>query len=131
MERILEIYNDFEGLKTLVDVGGGNGSVLHMSILPLTNISHNWNDEHFIKLLKNCYEALQDNGKVIVVDLVVPETPETSFAAKSMLQFFFYMTSMNPCVKERTVNEFKSSAKEAGFFIFELLVVLVLFQKWS
>ncbi|KAJ1424900.1 Winged helix-like DNA-binding domain superfamily [Sesbania bispinosa] len=28
MERILEIYNGFEGISTLVDVGGGNGEIL-------------------------------------------------------------------------------------------------------
>lgn len=32
METILEIYDGFEGVKCLVDVGGGNGSILNMII---------------------------------------------------------------------------------------------------
>ncbi|KAF5734380.1 caffeic acid 3-O-methyltransferase [Tripterygium wilfordii] len=32
MERVLEIYKGFEGLKCLVDVGGGDGSILNMII---------------------------------------------------------------------------------------------------
>jgi len=32
MKRILDIYDGFEGLTSLVDVGGGNGSVLNMII---------------------------------------------------------------------------------------------------
>lgn len=32
MKRILEIYKGFEGLTSLVDVGGGDGTILHMII---------------------------------------------------------------------------------------------------
>jgi caffeic acid 3-O-methyltransferase len=78
-------------------------------------ITHNWDDEHLLKLLKNCYEALPDNGKVIVVDMVVPETPETNVKAKSMLQNYLFMTSMSPQGKERTEKEFETLGKEAGF----------------
>ncbi|KAF2283205.1 hypothetical protein GH714_043537 [Hevea brasiliensis] len=35
-------------------------------------ILHDWSDEHCLKLLKNCYEAIPDDGKVIVVDAVLP-----------------------------------------------------------
>lgn len=36
--RLLEIYTGFEGISTLVDVGGGNGSVLNMIISRYPNI---------------------------------------------------------------------------------------------
>lgn len=32
MKKILEMYKGFEGLKTVVDVGGGTGAVLNMII---------------------------------------------------------------------------------------------------
>lgn len=158
METILDIYDGFEGVKCLVDVGGGNGSILNMIItkypaikginydlasvvesspsypgiehvagdgfvtIPkggdaifMKWITHNWDDEHLLKMLKNCYEALPDNGKVIVVDMVVPETPETNVKAKSMLQNYLFITSMSPQGKERTEKEFETLGKEAGF----------------
>lgn len=107
METILDIYDGFEGVKCLVDVGGGNGSILNMIItkypaikginydlasvlesspsypgiehvagdgfvtIPkggdaifMKWITHNWDDEHLLKLLKNCYEALQTTEKL-------------------------------------------------------------------
>ncbi|KAJ4950563.1 hypothetical protein NE237_027395 [Protea cynaroides] len=80
----------------------------------MKHITHNWNDEHFSKLLKNCYEALPDYGKVIVVDLISPTSPETNVATKGILQMEMFMTNMNP-TKERTKEEFTALAKEAGF----------------
>lgn len=77
---------------------------------------HSWDNEHCLKLLKNCYQALPDHGKVIVVDLVVPKSPETSVAVKSVLQFDLYMMNMNHGGKERTERELESLAKAAGFF---------------
>ena len=71
-------------------------------------------------MLKNCYESLPDNGKMIVV---VPETLETSNDIKSDFQFDLFLMNMNPGGKERTKSEFKSLAKEAGFSSTTLLLV--------
>ncbi|KAI8018579.1 hypothetical protein LOK49_LG04G00696 [Camellia lanceoleosa] len=32
MNKILETYNGFEGLNSVVDVGGGNGAILNMIV---------------------------------------------------------------------------------------------------
>ncbi|KAK7315486.1 hypothetical protein VNO77_34036 [Canavalia gladiata] len=34
---------------------------------------HNWSDEKCLSLLRNCHKALPQNGKVIVMDFIVPE----------------------------------------------------------
>lgn len=157
MERILQTYHGFQGLKSLVDVGGGNGSILSMIISKYPEIKginydlapvieksptypgienvagdmfesvpkgdaifmkwvmHLWHDEQCIQLLKNCYEATPGNGKVIVVNTVLPETPETSAAGKSLLQCYLYIASFNPQGLERTEREFESLGKRAGF----------------
>ncbi|KAL2337117.1 hypothetical protein Fmac_011563 [Flemingia macrophylla] len=39
----------------------------------LKAILHNWSDEKCTKILTNCYKALPENGKVIVVDFIMPE----------------------------------------------------------
>ncbi|KAL9403290.1 hypothetical protein Peur_000262 [Populus x canadensis] len=162
MKRILDIYDGFEGLTSLVDVGGGNGSVLNMIIskypaikginfdlasvienspsypgiehvagdvfltIPkgeaifMKWVSHFWNDENFLKVLKNCYEALPDNGKLIVVEMVIPESPGTSVADRSLLQNYLFVTNMNPKRNERTEKEFERLAKAAGFSHFRV-----------
>lgn len=80
------------------------------------NILHSWSDEHCVKLLRNCYHALPDNGKVIVVDAVIPDAPEPSAQVKSTYQLDLFMMNLNPDGKERTEKEFAELAKEAGFF---------------
>lgn len=78
-------------------------------------ILHSWDDNHCLKLLRNCYEALPNDGKVIIVDMVVPDDPDTSIAVRSKYQFDLFMMNMNPGGKERTEQEFTILAKEAGF----------------
>ncbi|XP_042509160.1 caffeic acid 3-O-methyltransferase-like [Macadamia integrifolia] len=82
----------------------------------MKNIIHHYSDEQCLKLLKNCFEALPDFGKVIIVDLVVPTFPETNVAIKNILQMDMFMSTMrNPIGKERTEEEYTVLAREAGF----------------
>ncbi|PIN25557.1 Hydroxyindole-O-methyltransferase [Handroanthus impetiginosus] len=157
MEKLLETYKGFEGLKSIVDVGGGDGSILKTIIgkyptikginfdipavientatypgieqvagdmfitipkgdaLFLKWILHSWDDEHCIRILKNCYEAIPDHGKVMLVELVVPEVPESRGDVRSKLQFDMIMMNMNPGGKRRTKREFKTLGEAAGF----------------
>ncbi|XP_059457097.1 caffeic acid 3-O-methyltransferase-like [Corylus avellana] len=79
-------------------------------------ILHDWNDEHCLKLLKNCYEATPNDGKVIVVDAVLPIMPEISTSMKSNCQSDAHLlTQCNPGAKERTEAEFIALATKAGF----------------
>ncbi|PKI75027.1 hypothetical protein CRG98_004595 [Punica granatum] len=155
--KMVETYNGFEGLSTLVDVGGGDGSILNTIISKYPSIKginfdltstiersptyqgienvagdmfqsipkgdaifmkwmlHNWSDEDCVKILKNCYVALPVNGKVIVVELVIPEVPDPGSASRSLFQMHMFMMNLNPGGKERTEKEFDILAKEAGF----------------
>ncbi|XP_025828003.1 3-aminomethylindole N-methyltransferase-like isoform X2 [Panicum hallii] len=72
-------------------------------------------DEQCITILKNCYKALPDGGKVIVIDGIRPEIPDpTSPAARDAF-------SLDMCMfvlfkgKERTEREFTKLARESGF----------------
>nr|QAX90930.1 caffeic acid O-methyltransferase [Catalpa bungei] len=161
MKKILETYDGFEGLKTVVDVGGGTGAILSMIVskypsikginfdLPhviedapsypgvehvggdmfasvpkgdaifMKWISHNWKDEHCLKFLKNCYEALPQNGKVILADCLLPEAPDSKLATKNAVHIDVIMLAHNPGGRERTENEFQALAKGAGFKLFK------------
>uniref|UniRef100_A0A6N2LB41 caffeate O-methyltransferase n=1 Tax=Salix viminalis TaxID=40686 RepID=A0A6N2LB41_SALVM len=78
-------------------------------------ILHDWSDDHCLKLLKNCYKATPDDGKVIVMESVLPTTTKTSAAAKAASQLDVLMMTQNPGGKERTEDEFIALAAGAGF----------------
>ncbi|KAH8517063.1 hypothetical protein H0E87_005132 [Populus deltoides] len=79
-------------------------------------ILHNWSDDHCLKLLKNCYKAIPEDGKVIVMESVLPITAKASPAAKAISQLdVLMMMSQNPGGKERTEDEFMALATAAGF----------------
>nr|AMY61252.1 caffeic acid-O-methyltransferase [Ligusticum sinense] len=158
MNKILENYNGFEGLGSLVDVAGGTGASLDIIIskyptikginfdLPhvvkdassynngvehvggdmfisvpkgeaifLKWICHNWTDEECLKILINCYQALTDDGKVVVAESILREKPETSLVTKTVLHFDAIMLIDVPGGRERTEKEFEDLAKRAGF----------------
>ncbi|KAI4317435.1 hypothetical protein L6164_025302 [Bauhinia variegata] len=161
MNRILEIYKGFEGVSTLVDVGGGNGANLKMIIsknpsikginfdLPqviehatpypgikhiggdmftsvpegdaiiLKAVCHNWEDEKCVEFLINCHKALPQNGKVIIVEFIMPESPEPTDASKfvSILDNLMFITVGG---KERTEKEWENLCKRSGFSKFQV-----------
>ncbi|KAL7105833.1 hypothetical protein ACP275_07G070200 [Erythranthe tilingii] len=157
VKKILEIYDGFEGIKSVVDVGGGTGAILNMIVSKYPSIKginfdlphviqhapsypgvehiggdmfvsvpkgdaifmkwivHDWNDEQCLILLKNCYSSLQENGKVILAELIMPEEPDKSVATKTVLHSDVLMLTHNPGGRERTEKEFHTLAKAAGF----------------
>jgi len=78
-------------------------------------ILHDWSDEHCVKLLKNCYDAIPDDGKVIVVEAILKKIAETSSAYKAVSQMDVLMMTQNPGGKERSEEEFMKLGSAAGF----------------
>ncbi|KAG8390466.1 hypothetical protein BUALT_Bualt01G0086200 [Buddleja alternifolia] len=156
MKKILENYKGFEGLKTVVDVGGGIGASLKMITSKYPSIKginfdlphvirrapsypgvehiggdmfvgvpkgeaifmkwicHDWSDEHCLKILKNCYEALPTYGKVIVAERLLPDNPNKELTSLCF-NLDMVMLANNPGGKERTEKEFEVLTKKAGF----------------
>ncbi|XP_030468064.2 isoliquiritigenin 2'-O-methyltransferase-like isoform X1 [Syzygium oleosum] len=159
--KILEVYHGFDGISTLVDVGGGKGATLNMIVSKYPSIKginfdlpqvighapsypgvehvggdmfasvpegdaimikgtcHNWSDESCIKFLKNCYKALPANGKVIVMDFIMPDEPEETMASKYVSMLDNAML-IQPGGKERTEKQFEYLCKGAGFTGFKV-----------
>ncbi|KAF6157512.1 hypothetical protein GIB67_004450 [Kingdonia uniflora] len=78
-------------------------------------ILHDWNDEHCAKLLKNCYEALPDQGKVIIIEGLLTDAPKKNAGAKSLSQLDLAMMIGFTAGKERTEQEFEALVKGVGF----------------
>ncbi|XP_030951473.1 caffeic acid 3-O-methyltransferase-like [Quercus lobata] len=170
LSKILEVYQGFVGLTSLVDVGGGNGKCLSMVIskypsikginfdLPhviqsaqsypgiehvggdmfhnvpkgdaivMKNILHDWNDENCKKLLRTCYKALPDNGKVVIIELLMPEATVSSMASQYISRLDVSML-LNLEGQERTEKEFEALCKESGFSKFQ--VVFCAYALWA
>ena len=82
-------------------------------------ICHDWSDEHCSNFLK-CYEALPDNGKVIVAESILSDYPDPSLATKLVVHIDCIMLAHNPGGKERTEKEFEALAKGAEFQGFQV-----------
>lgn len=78
-------------------------------------ILHDWSDEDCLKLLKNCYKALPEDGKVIVVEFILPVKPDSSHSTISTGQVDLIMMTQNPGGKERSEAELLALATKAGF----------------
>ncbi|XP_031495260.1 caffeic acid 3-O-methyltransferase-like isoform X2 [Nymphaea colorata] len=155
-KKILEVYDGFHGIRSVVDVGGGTGANLSLitgkypgikavnfdlphvvqkapefpgvehvggdmfSSVPagdaifMKTILLNWGDDRCLKLLGNCWKALPENGKVIVVEMIVPEIVENSSASSSVFQLDLLMLTVLGG-KLRTEKELEVLARAAGF----------------
>ncbi|MBW4555537.1 MAG: methyltransferase [Trichormus sp. ATA11-4-KO1] len=152
---------DFSSINTLIDVGGGHGSLLagilkkyptvkgivydqeqviegakqylaaseldgrwqviggnFFASVPsgadayiMKHIIHDWDNESAMKILKNCHHVMPDNGKVLVVENVIPNTNEPS-PGKFLDLEMLVMTSGG---RERTATEFQELFAAAGF----------------
>ncbi len=76
----------------------------------MRHIIHDWNDEDSIRILKNCRKAVPANGRLLLVECVVPENNKPSIARD------FDMTMMTlPGGIERTEAEYRDLYEASGF----------------
>ncbi|XBJ27663.1 hypothetical protein VPH35_004894 [Triticum aestivum] len=157
IKKLLEFYRGFDGVNTVVDVGGGVSTMIHAitstypcirginfdlphvisEVLPSPHVQHiggdmfkkvppgdtilmkwilhDWNDEHCMILLRNCYDALPAQGKVVVVECILPVTSEAKLAEQVVLKVDMIMLTHSHSGKERYLNEFEQLAMGAGF----------------
>ena len=80
----------------------------------MQHIIHDWADEPALKILANCRRALEGvkDGRLLVVDSVVPETSEPHFSKILDLEML-----LMPGGRERTEGEWRELFAKAGFEI--------------
>ena len=73
-------------------------------------IIHDWDDEHSINILRNCHGAMAENGRLLLVEAVVPHGSEPHFS-KYMDLNMLIMTGG----RERTEDEYRTLLKASGY----------------
>ncbi|MDX1522632.1 MAG: methyltransferase, partial [Anaerolineae bacterium] len=90
----------------------------------LKQIIHDWHDNLCIKILRNCHKAMTANGRLLVIDAVIP-----SDNAPDINKFIdLHMLVLTHGGKERTEAEFKSLFKASGFQITRIISTPTLFK---
>ena len=157
---------DFSRFRKIVDIGGGNGTLIlsilqanpqmsgilfelphivedaqkHLEAASLTgrcavlagdffvsapsgadayilkNIIHDWDDERALKILQNCHRAMAENGKLLLVEEVIPPGNEPSFGKLVDLTM---LVMAGGC--ERTEAEYRALFATAGFTLTNLI----------
>lgn len=73
-------------------------------------IIHDWNDEQSVAIMKSCHRALPTNGKLILIEAVVPATAEPHFSKFIDLNMLVVTGG-----RERTEEEFQKLYEASGF----------------
>lgn len=79
-------------------------------------IIHDWDDEKATTILRHCRNQISPDGKLILVDCVVPETDEPDFS-----KFFDLNMLVMTGGKERTAKEFAHLLEVTGFKLLRVI----------
>ncbi|MDP6503556.1 MAG: methyltransferase, partial [Planctomycetota bacterium] len=82
----------------------------------LKRIIHDWDDESSIAILKNCREAMGANGRVLIVETVIPKGNEPFFGKLLDLHMMIITGGL-----ERTEEEYRSLLGRAGLALSRVL----------
>jgi SAM-dependent methyltransferase len=82
------------------------GADLHL----LKQIIHDWDDDRATRLLQRCHRALVPNGKLLLVEMVIPPDNRPSPAQAMDLNMLVVAGG-----RERTENEYRQLFQAAGF----------------
>ncbi len=80
----------------------------------LKHIMHDWTDELCIRILKNCHQSMQGEGRLICVDSVLPPLGAASGTSAKLLDVSMMLFIRG---KERTMEQWEQIYEAAGFRI--------------
>jgi hypothetical protein len=79
----------------------------------MKSVIHDWDDDRCVTILENCRRAMDDGGKVLIVEPVLPPIVKPSFARLGVIMSDLNML-LNTGGRERTEDEFASILRAAG-----------------
>ena len=101
------------GVRDRVEIVGGDfleGVPPGADAYIMKRIVHDWDDDRAIRLLGNCRAAMAPGGRVLVVDCVIDDTPESLYGKMLDIE----MLALAPHGKERTADELRALFAAAG-----------------
>lgn len=76
----------------------------------LKHIIHDWDDEPALRILSACRRSISENGKLLVMEMILPGMNEPGFPKLLDIEMLLI-----PGGRERTVQEFEALFAKAGF----------------
>lgn len=80
-------------------------------------VVHNWDDQRAIKILKNCHAAMADNGRLLLVEMIMPKGNEPFVGKLIDLESLL----ITPGGYERTEAQYRSLLESAGFKVTKVI----------
>jgi hypothetical protein len=80
----------------------------------LKSIIHDWNDARSISILRNCHQSLPGGGKLLLVERLMPETPDMTDEDKAHAMSDLNMMR-GPGGSERTKGQYREMLEQSGF----------------
>lgn len=84
----------------------------------LKHIIHDWTDEHCLRLLRNCHQSMQGNGRLICVDSVLPPMGDTAATSAKLLDILMLLFIQG---KERTKRQWEELYRASGFRVANII----------
>ncbi len=102
------------GVRDRCTVVGGDffAAVPAGDVLLLKQIVHDWDDAHAVQLLRRCREALAPDGRMLLVEMVLPADNQPSPAQPMDLNMLVMLGG-----RERTEAEYRALLADAGFVL--------------
>jgi hypothetical protein len=76
----------------------------------LKHIIHDWSDDECVTILSHCHKVMPVGGKLLIVEMVIPEPNVPSIGKLLDLQMLVYLSG-----RERTSTEYGDLLNQAGF----------------
>lgn len=80
----------------------------------LSHVIHNWDDDHCIRILENCRKAIRPEGRLLLIEMIVPTEFRPSFSTYPLVMTDLQMLVMTGG-RERSESEFGTLLAAAGF----------------
>jgi len=93
----------------------------------LSRVIHDWNDRRSKVILENCRRAITDDGKLLLVERVMPERLEASADHQAIARSDLNML-IGPGGQERTEAEFRALLSSTGFRIEKVIALELSFN---
>jgi len=108
------------GVADRVECIGGNvfeEVPMGVDLFMIKQTVHPWDDETVVKMLKNCKESLNRGGKILIMDAVMPDEPNTP----DMSKYLDMLHMVHSRGRERTEAEMRAVCDQAGLRVLRII----------